>query len=444
MQHAAARPACSGACGGRCRCPSTQHAASSTSPSTATAGPTSRSGAGPALLLLHGLGCDHTTWEPVIDPLAAALHRDRARPARARPVRQAARRLQRRRLRQRHARPAHRAGHRQGDRGRPQLRRRRGDAVRLPVPRAHRAAGAGRAPAASAPRSPPRSGRSPRPASTRSMGVLTLPGRAPRSHGRAALLSRSRARATPATSTRSPRSTTRSRTRPRPGGDPRTSCAPVVDWRGQIVTMADRAYLTEAMPMCVIWGDRRPGDPRPPRRATRARSRPRRRGRGDPATPATSRTRTTPSGSSRSLADFMRTTEPASTTASAGASCSTYGRGPRPRPRARGESPLRAVHAVPRARRGLTRALSPSSRRREAERVTGRVQQHPPGLARLRVGQRGAEVDDQRARPRPRGRRPRGRGGTACCRARSASPAAGSPRPVPKPSAGPAPLPSMA
>ena len=29
----------------------------------------------------------------------------------------------------------------------------------------------------------------------------------------------------------------------------------VVDWRGQIVTMADRAYLTEEMPMCVIWGE---------------------------------------------------------------------------------------------------------------------------------------------------------------------------------------------
>ena len=28
----------------------------------------------------------------------------------------------------------------------------------------------------------------------------------------------------------------------------------VVDWRGQIVTMVDRAYLTQAMPMCVIWG----------------------------------------------------------------------------------------------------------------------------------------------------------------------------------------------
>jgi pimeloyl-ACP methyl ester carboxylesterase len=30
----------------------------------------------------------------------------------------------------------------------------------------------------------------------------------------------------------------------------------VVDWRGQVVTMADRAYLTAAMPMCVIWGDK--------------------------------------------------------------------------------------------------------------------------------------------------------------------------------------------
>jgi len=28
----------------------------------------------------------------------------------------------------------------------------------------------------------------------------------------------------------------------------------VVDWRGQIVSMSDRAYLTEEMPMAVIWG----------------------------------------------------------------------------------------------------------------------------------------------------------------------------------------------
>ena len=29
----------------------------------------------------------------------------------------------------------------------------------------------------------------------------------------------------------------------------------VVDWRGQVVSMADRAYLTSAMPMCVVWGE---------------------------------------------------------------------------------------------------------------------------------------------------------------------------------------------
>jgi pimeloyl-ACP methyl ester carboxylesterase len=28
----------------------------------------------------------------------------------------------------------------------------------------------------------------------------------------------------------------------------------VIDWRGQIISMTDRAYLTEAMPVCVMWG----------------------------------------------------------------------------------------------------------------------------------------------------------------------------------------------
>ncbi|MGD9961283.1 alpha/beta fold hydrolase [Nocardioides sp.] len=43
--------------------------------------------------------------------------------------------------------------------------------------------------------------------------------------------------------------------------DPRSRAAishvvkSVVDWRGQIVTMSDRAYLTEAMPLLLIWGD---------------------------------------------------------------------------------------------------------------------------------------------------------------------------------------------
>ena len=29
----------------------------------------------------------------------------------------------------------------------------------------------------------------------------------------------------------------------------------VVDWRGQIICMADRAYLTQSMPMAVVWGE---------------------------------------------------------------------------------------------------------------------------------------------------------------------------------------------
>jgi len=27
-----------------------------------------------------------------------------------------------------------------------------------------------------------------------------------------------------------------------------------VDWRGQVVNMTDRAYLSEVLPMCIIWG----------------------------------------------------------------------------------------------------------------------------------------------------------------------------------------------
>jgi pimeloyl-ACP methyl ester carboxylesterase len=43
--------------------------------------------------------------------------------------------------------------------------------------------------------------------------------------------------------------------------DPRTRRAlrhvvsTCVDWRGQIISMVDRAYLTQAMPICVVWGD---------------------------------------------------------------------------------------------------------------------------------------------------------------------------------------------
>ena len=44
--------------------------ACATPPSTATAGPTSRPGRGPALLLIHGIGDSSDTWRPVVEQLA--------------------------------------------------------------------------------------------------------------------------------------------------------------------------------------------------------------------------------------------------------------------------------------------------------------------------------------------------------------------------------------
>ena len=83
--------------------------------------------------------------------------------------------------------------------------------------------------------------------------MLTLPGVRHVGDGRPAGAVARAAASTPATSTRSPTSTTRSRTRSARHAI-RHVVRAVVDWRGQIVTMADRAYLTEAMPMCVVWG----------------------------------------------------------------------------------------------------------------------------------------------------------------------------------------------
>ena len=109
--------------------------------------------------------------------------------------------------------------------------------------------------------------------------------------------------------------------------DPRTRAAiahvvrAVVDWRGQIVTMADRAYLTEAMPMCVVWGADDIVIP-----VTHASN-------ASALAPTARievlpnaghfRTRTTPSASPRSCATSSARPSRATTTGSAGASCST-------------------------------------------------------------------------------------------------------------------------
>ena len=118
--------------------------------------------------------------------------------------------------------------------------------------------------------------------------------RTPRRHRRPQGRSRAPGSRSSATSTRSPRSTESFR-------DPAASAAirhvvrAVVDWQGQIVTMADRAYLAEAMPMCVIWGDQ--DRVIPVSHATAPPSWLRRLGSRSSRMRATSRTRTTPSGS---------------------------------------------------------------------------------------------------------------------------------------------------
>ncbi len=136
--------------------------------------------------------------------------------------------------------------------------------------------------------------------------------------------------------------------------DPRTRAAirhvvrAVVDWQGQIVTMADRAYLTEAMPMCVIWG----ADDLviPVAHASNA-----------SALAPTARIEIIPNAGHfphkdhperfvKIVRDFIRTTdaEPA-TTATAGATCSTRARRSRRSTPGAARRPLAPVHAVRRA-----------------------------------------------------------------------------------------------
>ena len=229
-------------------------------------------GEGPALLLLHGLGCDHTTWLPVIGDLGPALHviapdllatavgdkprADYSVGGYANGMRDLLTVLDIDKVTRR----------------RPQLRRRRRDAVRLPVPRAHRADDPGR-PGGLGPEVTPFIRAITLPGFHQVMGVATLPGVRHVRQGRPAGRCPAPAAARPATSTRSPRSSSPSRTR-RPARDPPRGAARR-RLEGQIVTMVDRAYLTQAMPMLVVWGtddassrsstpDRRRGSPRAP------------------------------------------------------------------------------------------------------------------------------------------------------------------------------------
>jgi pimeloyl-ACP methyl ester carboxylesterase len=210
-----------------------------------------KAGEGPALLLLHGLGCDHTTWEPVIDALARRYtviapdllgHGRSAKPRADYSL----------------------GGYANGMR----------DLVTLlgidKVTVVGHSFGGGVA-MQFAYQFPERTerlilvasgGLGPEvslgirtlslPGFHQVMGALTLPG--VRQVGKAGLRALSR----------SPLKITRdfdevaeiydSFKDPYARAAIRHVVRAVVDWRGQIVTMADRAYLTEAMPMAVIWG----------------------------------------------------------------------------------------------------------------------------------------------------------------------------------------------
>jgi pimeloyl-ACP methyl ester carboxylesterase len=208
-------------------------------------------GSGPALLLLHGLGCDHTTWVPVIDSLARRYtviapdllgHGQSDKPRADYSVGGYANGM-RDLLTVLGIDRVSVVGHSFGGGVAMQF------AYQFPerTERLILVGSGGLGPEVS-----PAIRAITTPGFQQAMGVLTLPG--VRHAGRAGL------RALAATGIRATRDLAEVAEIYDSFKDPRTRAAirhvvrAVVDWRGQIVTMSDRAYLTEAMPMCVVWG----------------------------------------------------------------------------------------------------------------------------------------------------------------------------------------------
>ena len=192
---------------------------------------------------------------------------------------------------------------------RPLARRRRRDAVRLSVPRALRAPGAGEqrrrlargAPACCAwPRRPTPT------CSCRSCACA----RAARRDARRARCSSGSAPTSAATPTICCACSTRCPTRTARRAFVRTLRA-VVDWRGQVITMLDRCYLTRGMPTLLVWGDARRGDPVRPR-AARARGHARQPARGRSTGAGHFPHHNEPERFVAVLDDFLATTPPAS------------------------------------------------------------------------------------------------------------------------------------
>ena len=208
-------------------------------------------GSGPALLLLHGLGCDHTTWAPVIDSLARRYtviapdllgHGESDKPRADYSVGGYANGM-RDLLTVLGIDRVSVVGHSFGGGVAMQFAYQFPERTERLILVASGGLGPEVTPAIRAITTP---------GFHQAMGLLTLPG--VRQVGAAGM------RAMAATGIRATRDLAELADIYDSFKDPRTRAAirhvvrAVVDWRGQIVTMADRAYLTEAMPICVVWG----------------------------------------------------------------------------------------------------------------------------------------------------------------------------------------------
>ena len=211
-----------------------------------------KTGSGPALLLLHGLGCDHTTWEPVIDSLARRytviapdlLGHGQSDKPRADYTLGGYANGMRDLLTVLGIDKVTVVGHSFGGGVAMQF------AYQFPE-RTERLILV--APGGLGPEVTPAIRVLTTPGFEQAMGVLTLPGIRHVGVRRPAALSRTGAQVHPRPR-RGRRIYESFKDRARPAAI-RHVVRAVVDWHGQIVTMSDRAYLTEAMPMCVIWGE---------------------------------------------------------------------------------------------------------------------------------------------------------------------------------------------
>ena len=208
-------------------------------------------GQGPALLLLHGLGCDHTTWEPVIDALARRYtviapdllgHGVSDKPRADYSVGGYANGM-RDLLTVLGIDKVTVVGHSFGGGVAMQFAYQFPERTERLILVASGGLGPEVTPAIRAITTP---------GFHQIMGFLTLPGI--RHLGKAGLLALSRTDLKSARDLDEVAEIYDSFRDPAARAAIRHVVSAVVDWKGQIVTMSDRAYLTDAMPMAVIWG----------------------------------------------------------------------------------------------------------------------------------------------------------------------------------------------